>query len=73
MIDSNYFNMSSLWSFVAAGWASQVALEVKNLCANAGEQRDVGLTPGSERSPGGGHGNPLQCSCLENPMDRGAW
>ena len=35
--------------------------------------RDAGLTPGSGRSPGGGHGNPLQYSCLENPMDRGAW
>ena len=41
----------------------------ENLPANA----DVGLTPGSKRSPGGGHGNPLQYSCLENPMDRGAW
>ena len=37
---------------------------------NAG---DLGLIPGSGRSPGGGHGNPLQYSCLENPMDRGAW
>ena len=37
---------------------------------NAG---DLGLTPGSRRAPGGGHGNPLQYSCLENPMDRGAW
>ena len=37
------------------------------------EGRDVGLTPGLGRSPGGGHGNPLQYSCLENPMDRGAW
>ena len=35
--------------------------------------RDAGLIPGSGRSPGGGHGNPLQYSCLENPMDRGAW
>ena len=34
---------------------------------------DLGLTPGSGRSPGGGHGNPLQYSCLENPMNRGAW
>ena len=34
---------------------------------------DLGLGPGLGRSPGGGHGNPLQCSCLENPMDRGAW
>ena len=41
--------------------------------ANAGDLRDVGLIPGLGRSPGGGHGNPLQYSCLENPMDRGAW
>ena len=53
--------------------ASQVLLEVKNLPANAGDIRDVGLIPGSGRSPGGWHGNPLQYSCLENPMDRGAW
>ena len=41
--------------------------------ANAGNIRDVGSIPGSGRSPGGGHGNPLQYSCLENPTDRGAW
>ena len=46
---------------------------VTNLPANAGDVRDSGSIPGSGRSPGGGHGNPLQCSCLENPMDRGAW
>ena len=40
---------------------------------SAGGVRDVGLIPGSERSPGGEHGNPLQYSCLGNPMDRGAW
>ena len=51
--------------------ASQVVLE--NLPANAGDVRDAGLIPGSGRSPGGGCGNPLQYSCLENPMDRGAW
>ena len=45
---------------------------VKNLPVNAGDIRDVGSIPGSGRSPGGGHGNPLQYSCLENPMDRGA-
>ena len=44
---------------------------VKNLPANAGDIRDMGSIPGSGRSPGGGHGNPLQYSCLENPMDRG--
>ena len=46
---------------------------VKNLLANARDARDVGSIPGSGKSPGGGHGNPLQYSCLENPMDRGAW
>ena len=46
---------------------------VKNLPANAGDIRDEGLIPGLGRSPGGGHGNPLQYSCLENPMGRGAW
>ena len=46
---------------------------VKNLPANAGDTRDMGLTPGSESSPGVGNGNPHLCSCLENPTDRGAW
>ena len=48
---------------------------VKNLPtnANAGDVRDTGLIPGLGRSPGEGNGNPLQFSCLENPMDRGAW
>ena len=45
----------------------------KNLQVSAGVRRGVGLIPGSGRSPGGGHGNPLQYSCLENPMDRGTW
>ena len=52
--------------------ASQVALVVKNPPANAGDIRDVGLILGLGRSPGGGHGNPVQYSCLENLMDRGA-
>ena len=46
--------------------------KVKNLLANAGDTGDAGLIPGSGRSPGGGHGNPLQYSCLKNPMDQGA-
>ena len=46
---------------------------VKNPPANAGDARGVGFTPGSGRSPGVGNGNPLQYSCLEKPMDRGAW
>ena len=46
---------------------------VKNRHANAGGAGDGGLIPGSGRSPGGGHGNPLQYSCLEKSMDRGDW
>ena len=46
---------------------------VKNLLANAGDLKDMGSIPESGRVPGGGHGIPLQYSCLENPMDRGAW
>ena len=53
--------------------SSQVALVVKNPLANAGDISDVGSVPGLRRSPGGGQGNPLQYSCLENPIDRGAW
>ena len=54
-------------------WASQVALVVKNPPANAGDLRDVGSIPRLGRSPGVGNGNPLQYSCLKNPIDRGAW
>ena len=50
-----------------------MTLVVKNLSANAGDARDVGLILGLGRSPGGGHGNPLQYSCLKNPMKRGDW
>ena len=53
--------------------ASQVVLVLKNLPANAGDVRNVALIPGLGRFPGGGHGNPLQYSCRENPIDRGAW
>ena len=56
------------WQMLAGIWVSQVVLVVKNL-PKAG---DPGSTPGSGRSLGGGHGNPFQYSCLENPMDRGA-
>ena len=54
-------------------WALQVVLVVKNLPANAGDIRDMGSIPGSGRSSGEGRGNLLHYSCLENPMDRGAW
>ena len=53
--------------------ASQLGLVAKNLPANAEDIRDTGSVPGSGRSPGGGHGNPLQYSCLKNPMDSGTW
>ena len=53
--------------------ASQMALEVRNQLADGGDIRDVGSIPGWGRSPGGGQGNPLQYSCLENPKDRVAW
>ena len=53
--------------------ASQVALVVKKPPAKAGDARDLGSIPGSERSPEIGNGTPLQHSCLENPMDRGTW
>ena len=46
---------------------------VKNLPANVEDMRETGSVPGLKRSPGGGHGNPLQCSCLETPVDRGAF
>ena len=68
--------------FFSHGWitlisiylmASQVALVVKKLSTNAGDVRDVGSIPGFRRSPGGGHDNLLQYSCLGNPMDKGAW
>ena len=52
---------------------AQVTLEVRNLPANTGDVRDVGSTSGLGRCPGGGHGNPLQFSCLENPMEREVW
>ena len=50
-----------------------MVLVIKDLPTKAGDIRDMGSIPGSGRYPGGGHGNPLQYSCLENPMDRGAW
>ena len=65
-------NLPSVIScFLDQGFPSGPA--VKNAPANAGDARDVASVPGSGRCPGGGHGNPLQYSCLENPMGRGAW
>ena len=62
-----------LWHFLlhcALPWTSQVAQVVKNTPVNAGDVRDAGLISGLRRSPGEGNGNPLQYSCLENPVDR---
>ena len=61
------------WAGGGQGWASQVVLVVKNPPANAGYIGDAGVIPGLGRSPGGGRGNSVQYSCLENPMDRGTW
>ena len=62
-------NLPSLTSLPAL----QVALVVRNPPANAGDKRDSGSIPGSGRSSGRGHSNPLHYSCLENPADRGTW
>ena len=51
----------------------QAVLVVKNQPTISGDLKDVGSIPGSGRSPGGGHGSPLQYSCLENPMNKGDW
>ena len=59
--------------YFAQHGVSEVVLVIKNPPAKAGDVRDTGSIPGSGRSPGGGHGNPLLYSCLENPMNREAW
>ena len=59
--------------YIRTNGDSQAALVVKNLPPNAGDIRNAGLIPGLGRSPGEGYSNPLQYSCLENHMDRGAW
>ena len=65
--------MDNFWTYLAVFvGASQVALVLKNPTATAGDVRGLGLIPGLGRSPGGGNGNPLQCCCRENPMDRKA-
>ena len=63
-----------IWGTYISVEASPGGSVVKNPPANAGgDTGDMGLIPGSGRSPGGGNSNPVQYSCLENPMDRGAW
>ena len=67
------FSRFFLWLCSTYIWVSQAALVVKNLPDNAGYATNTGVIPGLGRSPGGGHGNPLQYSCLENLMDRRVW
>ena len=55
------------------GTSGKVVKHIGKVLANAGDRRDVGSIPGLGGSPGGGYGDPLQYSCLQNPMDRGAW
>ena len=65
--------LSILYTVLCICWGSQMTLIEKILSDKAGDIRDLSLIPESGRSPGGVHGNPLQYSCLENPMDGGAW
>ena len=71
-VDVDAHNSYSFPLLYRIPWASQVALVVKDLPVNAEDERDIGLIPGLGTCLEGGHGNPLQYSCLENPMDRGA-
>ena len=72
-LSANFVCIFSISQQVHFTKGSQVVLVIKNSPASAGDIRDSGSVPGSGRSLGKGHGNPLQYSCLENPMDRGAW
>ena len=72
--NSSVLNKSNkIYSYLKFIRGFQVTLVVKNLPASAGDMRDMDSIPGSGRFPEGGNGNPFQYSCLENPMDRGAW
>ena len=76
MLITLILSSAMLWHIIMmilTNGASQVMLMVKNLPVNAGDVKDVSSIPGSGKSPGGGHGNPLQYSSPENSMDRGAW
>ena len=70
---SGFYSFKNLFILYWGTGASQAVLVVKNPPASVGDIRDEGSIAGSGRSPGGGHGHPLQSSCLENPMDRGVW
>ena len=70
--NNNNQKIKTIWHNTGIEWVSQVALVVKNLPPSAGDLREVGSIPGWGRTPAEGNGYPLQYSCLENPMDRGA-
>ena len=70
---NHFLKLSHKYVFIFFQTPEQVVLVVKNLPANAGNIRDMYLVPVSGRSPGASDGNPLQYSCLENPIDRRAW
>ena len=72
-IAASYGSLSFLRKLCTVLRASQVVLVLKNLSADEGDVRDLDSIPGLGRSPGGGHGNPVQYSCMENSIDRGAW
>ena len=69
----NLYLIFKIWIKLKHNMGFPGSAVIKSLPASAGGTRDVGLIPGSGRAPGGGSGNPLQYSCLGNPMDRGAW
>ena len=73
LLAPHFAKPATVWTLLPMEQASHVALVVKNPSANAGDIRDRGSTPGLGRYPGGGNGNPLQYSCLKNPMDRRVW
>ena len=69
-----FIDFTDIYTYICTPmWGFPGGLVVKNPPASAGDIRDVGSIPGSGRSPGVGNGNPLQNSCLGNPMQRGAW
>ena len=69
MIKQHVYVYIQIWKLCRQGWGFPGVSEVKNLPAIAGDTRDAGSIPGLGRSPGGGHGNPLQYSCLGNSME----
>ena len=72
-VSNKLVHLYKLFKLIKASLGFPGGSVLKNLPANAGDSKDGGLIPGSEKSPGGGNGNPLWYSCLNDPIDRGAW